>query len=162
MLLWQESRVLEAENSEAFQQWRAETKDQREKASIWMKAKMEIERKNTIESFSQRIRSSIQNGLKRYSSIEDLETAAISHWAFQKRQHDLSRERYTEVQIPDKSQLDSDTLSRWVNNFARHHLSNYEELLDEMYGAIGRTIAYQAMKRVVAEEVRNFYKAHSL
>uniref|UniRef100_A0A7S0ZGX3 Uncharacterized protein n=1 Tax=Timspurckia oligopyrenoides TaxID=708627 RepID=A0A7S0ZGX3_9RHOD len=106
-------------------------------------------REDTVEEFSNEIKRSTKEGLKVFSSIEQLERHAVEHWA-QRQQMD---------ETPMRESLHQKTLERWVHNFVRHKVvNNYYRLLRARKGRIGTNEAYEAMKKEVRDEVTRFYK----
>lgn len=155
-LLWEESKVKQAEASEAFQQWLTGSAQKRKKASVAQRERMAKAREETIALFAEQITKSTETALARFESIEKLERKAIQHWAANKESR-----QFEPVEIPSRANLDALTVSRWVENYVRHALTNYEGLLNELAGQIGRESAYFKMKECVSASVSAFYKKHS-
>ncbi len=160
MLLWEISRVEAAEQTNAFQRWQTETQARRKAASTRMLQIMETKREQTIELFSSAIRRSVQVALQDYNCRHDLEQDAISSWATHREDLRWERGDFTAIRVPSPREVDPGTLRRWICNHVRHRLTNYEYLLSTSKGHVGVEEAYEAMKRVVEEEVDQFLSTH--
>lgn len=161
MKLWLKSKVEEAEQSEAFQEWQNKTVATRKAASDRMTEKMDLARKETIKKFSAQIRQAVKRALSEIKSIEELEEDALRHWAANKEDRQRSREEWKPVIAPSREEIDGETRQRWVENYVRHQLTDYERLLNDLFGEIGRDAAYKAMKSAVSQEVEQFYRKQS-
>ena len=52
---------------------------------------------------------------------------------------------------------DEDTIKRWMVNFIRHNLSDYDEQLEILEGRIGKSKGYSHFKTKLAEEMKKVY-----
>lgn len=52
---------------------------------------------------------------------------------------------------------DAQTLDRWMVNYIRHNLTEYDEELDRLYGKTGRTEAYFLFFKAVMEKIATVY-----
>ena len=50
-----------------------------------------------------------------------------------------------------------DVVKRWMVNYIRHKLTNYDEELERIYKRIGRVEAYDKYKNILATEMKNVY-----
>lgn len=157
MKLWDKTRVEAVERSAEFMDWKVGSKARRQKASETMTAVMQAKRLETIQAFTEALRSEVDQALAWVKTVEDLENLeqqAIEHWYA----HQMSRAVEGRGEFPEwPGQLDHDTRVRWVENYVRHALTNYEYLLCCSGGRVGRSEAYDAMKALVAVKVFHLY-----
>jgi hypothetical protein len=91
-------------------------------------------------------------------TLKHLEQEAVDSWY----QLQLDRHKgYGDYpQKPNLDSLDLATRIRWVENYIRHQLTDYEALIDQTYGEVGRGEAYWEMKLLVSNAVDTLYQTH--
>lgn len=158
MKLWDKARVEVVERSAEFTDWKEGSKARRQKASETMTAVMQAKRLETIQAFTEALRSEVDQSLawvKTAEDLERLEQQAIEHWY----NHQTTRAVEGRGEYPEwPGEVDYDTRVRWVENYVRHALTNYDYLIYCSGGRVGRGEAYDAMKILVAAKVRETYK----
>jgi len=78
-----------------------------------------------------------------------LRTAAISHW--QQRQAD--RGDY----LADGHSADDATIRRWMENYVRHRLTRYDEIIAQLFGLVGRDQAYDLLRTKIDAAIFRVY-----
>lgn len=57
----------------------------------------------------------------------------------------------------DAAKADSNTLNRWKVNYLRHHLTDYDSMLEGLFGQIGRAAAEKLLRRRALEAIAKTY-----
>jgi len=157
MLCWETTRVEKAEQTDGFIEWYNKTQSSRKKQQARQLEINSIKRKALIDSSSEQFSQEIDLALARFESIEDaeLQRRAILHWKRNKEAFLIEREDFESlpVEIPDVLDLDQETISRWIENYIRHRLTNYDYILSEMVGKVGREEAYESLKSLFDKKV---------
>jgi hypothetical protein len=55
------------------------------------------------------------------------------------------------------SNSETDFLYRIIHNYLRHEESSYEDLIDQLFGKVGKEEAYEILRRKVTEEIDRVY-----
>lgn len=137
MKLFLRDRVLEAIHTEEWQTWAAATRDRRQKASDRMKSKMDESRQQNINAWLNRVQVEFPDCTSRAEALALAET----YWEYRKAQE---MERHGQFEALDRLEtlgpsLDhEDHRRRWMDNMIRHEFSNYDKLLDQAVGLVGR------------------------
>ena len=157
MKLWDKTRVEAVESTDEFRSWKEGSKSRRRKASETMTAVMQAKRLETIQAFTEALQSEVDQALawvETAKDLEDLEQQAIENWY----NHQTSRALEGRREFPEwPGELGYETRVRWVENYVRHGLTNYEYLLHCSGGRVGRSEAYDAMKTLVSAKVCTLY-----
>jgi hypothetical protein len=161
MRLWERTRVEAAEQSQPYIEWQAKTAQRRQKQSETMTKVMEVKRQETIDWVATEIQPQIDRALSQVTdgeTLKHLEQEAVDSWY----QLQLDRHKgYGDYpQKPNLDSLDLATRIRWVENYTRHQLTDYESLINQTYGEVGRQQAYDEMKRLVSDAVDAMYQTH--
>jgi hypothetical protein len=161
MWLWARTRVEVAEQSQAFIEWRDRAAQRRQKQSETMTRVMEVKRQETIDWVATELQPQIDRALSSVTdevTLKHLEQEAVDSWY----QLQLDRHKgYGDYpQKPNLDSLDLATRIRWGENYIRHQLTDYEALIDQTYGEVGRGEAYWEMKLLVSNAVDTLYQTH--
>jgi len=87
--------------------------------------------------------------------------AVLDYWFEQKAWFLSERSRDAELlqlERPDSSQIDDDTLSRWRSNLLRHGYSNYDDVLERLSGQVGHQVAYHALRRDIDSRIKEYLR----
>jgi len=84
--------------------------------------------------------------------IEKIKNLAIEEYNFHQGEID-----HFENMLIGKKDLDSAFLSRITVNYIRHNLTNYEDLLEELEGKVGKYEAYIKLKNKILEKIAEVY-----
>lgn len=57
----------------------------------------------------------------------------------------------------DVYNIQDNVLNRWKVNFVRHNLTNYEDVLNSLYGVVGKQEAYKILKYAVLDKIGESY-----
>lgn len=145
ILLWRESRVLEAEASPYFQVWQEVTAKRRQQASARMLELHDAWRKESIEWAE-----SIPISVVALSPQKALQLA-INH--YNTHQFECGRDDYEPATINSRLSF----LRRITVNYLRHCGTDYERLLTERFGKTGVNEAIRVIRRRVYEKIAETY-----
>jgi hypothetical protein len=81
--------------------------------------------------------------------LDELRRAAIEHWEDRKRE----RGCYD----ADGRDADESTIRRWMVNYVRHCLTNYDPMVNGLVGQVGRAAAYDMLKDRTIEKIEWIY-----
>ena len=57
----------------------------------------------------------------------------------------------------DFSKADNDTMQRWMVNYIRHNLTDYEDKLDLIFGKTGKQAAYELTSKLLFQKIAEVY-----
>lgn len=77
--------------------------------------------------------------------MAQLQEEAVEHWY----DHKCAIACYYGRESPEYPKPDEDTLRRWVHNYVRHELTDYDSILEEIRGKVGVGEAYQAIREIL-------------
>ena len=147
MRLYSAKRVLAAEQTDEF----AELKSAAGRKSAAMRAVADRKRKEAV-TWAKNVDIALPKGITLAVALD----RGFKHWRDRKR--DIAFERgWMDDDYPPATPdgIDAATRRRWAANWLRHQCSNYERLLIEMYGVVGKDEAYTIVKRRVTERIDN-------
>lgn len=81
--------------------------------------------------------------------LAQLEGDAVQHWY----DHKCEVACYYGRECPEYPNPDENTLRRWVHNYVRHELTEYDRILDEIRGKVGVGEAYQAIREILDRRI---------
>jgi hypothetical protein len=84
--------------------------------------------------------------------IEKIKKLAIENYNFHQGEID-----HIENMIFSEKDLDNAFLSRIMVNYIRHNLTNYEDLLEELEGKVGKINAYIKLKNKILKKIAEVY-----
>lgn len=144
MLLFLESDVLKAMNEEPYIAYQEKRKKRKESA----KKAVETKRKNLIEemqSVSDKIIITKMN-------MQELRKRTIDerndYYAYLAEDCEIYRTTYG---------ADEETQDRWMVNYIRHNLTEYDEELDRLYGRTGKDEAYFLFFKALLQKIATVY-----
>ena len=86
--------------------------------------------------------------------IEKLNLTKLEKLAIQaKKDFDFSIENFEN----DYTNIDKNTLDRWMVNYIRHNLTNYDLFVDNLYKKIGKQQGYFNLKSKILDEIGKIY-----
>lgn len=132
------SRVEEIEKSQEFQEKKL-IASKRSRAAV---DRAEVKRADLVK----KVLSSVH---VRYISYKKLRSAAISS----KIQYDQVRGNCT----ADHDKAEEHHIHRWMVNYARHELSNYDSVREEYFGMVGVHDAAEELRAVVLNKIAELW-----
>lgn len=108
-------------------------------------------RKRVIDTKRSKLLSDIES-LK--INIKKISLTKLEKFAVQaKKDFDFSIEIFEN----DYTNIDKNTLDRWMVNYIRHNLTKYDTLVDNLYNKIGKQEGYVILKTKVLDEIGKIY-----
>ena len=142
MQLYLQSRVRAAMETEEWKGWYTKTLARRQKQSERSKAIAEKKREQAIAQSLKQLKVKFP----KVKSESEAYRLARQYWAEHKEALALSRGEFPDfVEVPG-SDVDIDTQYRWLNNWIRHELSNYEAILESLSGQIGINASHDELQ----------------
>lgn len=125
---------------------------------IWIKIlnenfdfKKSESRKRVVKSKKEELLSQIESLEINIEKISFKELKQLTIEA--KKNFDYMTDNYSN----DYTNIDRDTLERWMVNYIRHNLTTYDSLVDNLYNKIGRDIGYIKLKNKILREIEKVY-----
>jgi len=81
--------------------------------------------------------------------LAKLRKAAIDHWERRK----VDRGDY----MADGHGADEATIRRWMENYVRHCLTQYDDVIEQLFGLVGRDRAYELLRTRTDEAISRVY-----
>lgn len=139
---WRLDDVVKAEATEEFKVLQAKA----EKRRATGKAVAERKRENTMEQV-QRIIEQLDVTVLHRKKLKDETIAAKNAWNLEHGDIDPIR----------VNELPREVLVRWEVNFIRHNLTDYEKVLHELSGLVGKSEASVIIRNAILEKIGEAY-----
>lgn len=142
MKLWEESAVKAVMETEEFKKKVAGSEKRKEAA----KKAVETKRENAELMLDDLLKS---------IRVERIDLKQLRHNAIAAKQfwYDWNgRDDYRSAYDADE-----ETVQRWMVNYVRHNLCNYDESLNDIFGKTGKTALYCRLKGTILDEIANTY-----
>ena len=153
MKLWSEKIVLEIMQSDEYKTAK-EKADNRKKSSA--KA-VETKKRNTMIK-QQEISSCIHVRVIDDKTLRDKTLQAKEDWY---DAHSRCYDDYRDYNFPNVYDADEYTINRWIVNYIRHNLVDYDKNLLEFKGRVGTNDAYVQYKHDVLEKIAEAYPKYA-
>ena len=141
MKMYEEGLIQEIEETPEFQE--ALVKSERRKKSA-QKA-IETKKKTTFEQ----TQKAIQDIHVKLLDADKLRSNTFYHI----RQHNYERDDYDS----NPEEASEETIQRWMVNYIRHCLTQYDKALDANFGKVGSSKAYLKLKLAVLDKIAEAY-----
>lgn len=154
MQLWKEADVLQAMQTPEFQENFA--KANKRKAAA---AKAVDTKKALLEAQKTKFLNSIRIQVLPDDMIRAKTLDAKQTWY---TQSEFKDDFYLDPsEIPDAYGADELTIQRWVVNYIRHHLVQYNDFLDKICGKVGVQDCYVDTKVILLQKIAEAYPAYA-
>lgn len=140
MLLWLETDVLSAMETEVFKEYQVKAKNRR------LGAKKGIETK-----------------YKKTMALVESAKITVEKMSYKRiRRNALDEKEYFKIQRDDfdgfnRNEIPEDVIRRWCDNYIRHNLTSYEQHLYEIENQVGVSDAYDRLQERITEEILKVY-----
>lgn len=146
MKLYCPKRVYKIEQTDDWKEWREKSKVRRAKA----KERAREQKQAKVDEVLPEILVQARNALETFKTADELKQAAVEGW--QKQQHAF-QEAYPHLDVrigkAEPSEIDDDTMTRWICNLIRHRETDYDYILQENAGKVGE--AHSSIRKLVKE-----------
>lgn len=143
MTLYQLKDIKRIEKTKEFK----ELKEKADKRKLIAKKTVETKFMNTLE-FTNSFSVTVER-----IDIDDLRDNTLANKQFW---YDMNYNPF-KFDINDAYSAPEDVVKRWMVNFIRHNLTNYDEELEKLYGKTGKHIGYMHYKEKLANEMKKVY-----
>lgn len=154
MRLWKEEEVKKVMLTPEFQDAMEKTKKRKKsaaKAVNTKKAVLEKEKMDFLNSIQIKV---LPDSLLQEKALESKQT-----WY---EMNQLERYGYIDPSdIPNVYTADKNTVNRWVVNYIRHNLVQYDNFLERIYGKVGVHDTYIDTKIFILEKIADAYPKYS-
>ena len=150
MKLWSEEIVLKAMQTEEFKTLSEEHKKRKAHAQKAVETK-----KAKTKEFTQDLISKITVTVLDDATLRRLTLKEKQSWYDYQaswRDRDYANNAYTADEV---------TVTRWIVNYIRHNLVDYDESLYSLKGKVGKYDAYEEYKEVVLEKIAKTYPKYA-